>query len=263
MNRPTDRPHIPNTPAGSFPSAQPAHRRSPPANPDVAALERFARGRTRGRAPSAAESCELCGVPVPGAHDHVVDLGDRALRCACRACALLFEKSGAGAGRYRTVPDRVLRAPDPGISPAEWAQLGVPVRLVFLFENSALGRWVAVYPSPAGPVESEPRVEAWDRLRPRIPLARAIAPDVEAMLVRGERGSEALSWFGVPITAAYQLVARVRRHWTGFDGGDRARRAIDDFFADLARRSRPLGDAPGATAPGSDPGPEPAPGDVP
>lgn len=207
----------------------------------LAVLEKFARGRPRSGSVPAAESCELCGAPVPASHDHVVDLGERALRCACRACALLFEKPGAGAGRYRTVPDRVLRAPDPGIAPAEWAELGVPVRLVFLFENSALGRWIAVYPSPAGPVESEPRADAWDRLRPRIPLAAAIASDVEAVLVRGERGSGTLSWFGVPITAAYELVAQVRRHWSGFDGGEHARRAIDDFFADLARRSQPLG----------------------
>ena len=32
-----DRPHVPNTSARSFPTAQPAHRRSPSANPDVAA----------------------------------------------------------------------------------------------------------------------------------------------------------------------------------------------------------------------------------
>ena len=38
-----DRLHIPNTPAGSFPSAQPVHRRSPPANPDVERVQAEAR----------------------------------------------------------------------------------------------------------------------------------------------------------------------------------------------------------------------------
>ena len=35
-HRPNDRPHVPNTSAGSFSPALPAHRRSPSANPDVA-----------------------------------------------------------------------------------------------------------------------------------------------------------------------------------------------------------------------------------
>jgi hypothetical protein len=43
----------------------------------------------------------------------------------------------------------------------------------------------------------------------------------------------------VPIDVCYALVGQLRRVWRGFDGGTEARQAIDDFFADIAARSRP------------------------
>jgi hypothetical protein len=52
------------------------------------------------------ERCELCGEPVQPAHRHLLDVPARQLRCACRACVLLFDRSGAGGGHYRLVGDR-------------------------------------------------------------------------------------------------------------------------------------------------------------
>jgi hypothetical protein len=43
----------------------------------------------------------------------------------------------------------------------------------------------------------------------------------------------------VPIDACYALVGRLRQVWRGFDGGSEAHQAMDDFFADVAARSRP------------------------
>jgi hypothetical protein len=131
-------------------------------------------------------SCELCRAALEGAHAHVVDLELRALRCACRSCAILFDQ-GEGEGRFRRVPDRVLRAPS--LSAARWAELGVPVRLAFVFFNSRLARFIAAYPSPGGAMDSEVAAEKWEELARDHPVLRGIAPDVEALLVWGPKGS--------------------------------------------------------------------------
>ena len=70
---------------------------------------------------------------------------------------------------------------------AEWAELQIPVGIAFFFVNSALGRVVASYPSPAGVTECELDLAAWDRLAETHPLLRAPQPDVEAILVRAAR----------------------------------------------------------------------------
>jgi hypothetical protein len=174
----------------------------------------------------------------------VVDLRRRAVCCACRACAVLFREPGAGAGRWRTVPERVLfdpGAPGAALGEGEWGALEIPVGLAFLFRSSAAGRWVAVYPGPAGVIESALPLEAWERLAPRIPLAAAAEEDVEALLVRGERGRAGLEVLLVPVDRCYALAGRLRRVWRGFDGGAEARREIEAFFAELRARARPLG----------------------
>ena len=46
--------------------------------------------------------------------------------------------------------------------------------------------------------------------------------------------------FLVPIDACYEFVGGLRMRWRGFDGGSSARDFIDDFFAQVAARSRPV-----------------------
>jgi len=58
------------------------------------------------------ERCELCGVPIPPEHRHLVNLETRSLLCVCRPCGLLFVSGGAAGGKYRTVPERHLFARD-------------------------------------------------------------------------------------------------------------------------------------------------------
>ena len=191
------------------------------------------------RAPSrGVEQCELCGASMAPIHSHVVDLERRTLCCTCRPCALLFYDVRASHSRYRTVPDRVIVDPALELTEDEWSALKIPVRLAFVFYNSVLNRWVAVYPSPAGPTESEIDDEAWCALSSRSATLDAIEPDVEALLVRGRRGESGFTCFVAPIDACYELVARVRKHWKGFDGGDVVRDAVDSFFAQLTERSR-------------------------
>jgi hypothetical protein len=195
----------------------------------LAALRRVARDRP---AAPAGERCDMCAVPIDPAHGHVVDLTSRALMCTCRACYLLFSDDHAQQ-RYRAVPDRYLSFPDLGTR--AWDELEIPVGLAFLFRNSVQDRVVAFYPGPAGATESELSLGAWDRIAAEHPELRTLRPDVEALLIR-RPGSCHL----VPIDACYELVGRLRQVWKGFDGGTEARQVIDDFFATVVARSRPV-----------------------
>jgi hypothetical protein len=44
----------------------------------------------------------------------------------------------------------------------------------------------------------------------------------------------------VPIDACYELVGRLRQLWRGFDGGQDAHAAMDQFFERVSARSRPV-----------------------
>jgi len=191
------------------------------------------------------ESCEMCGADLVDEHPHVVNLDSRHLLCTCRPCYLLFTRAGAGRGNYRAVPDRYLVDPDLAVSDALWDRLQVPVGMAFFFFNSTLGRIVAQYPSPAGATESLLDLSAWDAVAEASPLARELVPDVEALIVRRSReGNES---YLVPIDACYELVGRIRMHWTGFDGGEEARQDITDFFARVRSQSRPIRSTMGST----------------
>jgi hypothetical protein len=52
------------------------------------------------------------------------------------------------------------------------------------------------------------------------------------------RTSEGFQCFLTPIDACYELVGLVKLHWKGFDGGQEAWVAIEEFFAGLRRRSK-------------------------
>lgn len=192
----------------------------------------------RSKAPPPGESCEMCGAGLVDEHQHVVNVDSRRLLCTCRACYLLFTQEGAGRGNYRAVPDRYLVDPDVELTDALWDQLQLPVGMAFFFHNSALGRIVAQYPSPAGATESLLDLAAWDAVVAASPLARELVPDVEALIVHRSRQTN--ECYLVPIDVCYELVGRIRMHWTGFDGGEEARQDITDFFARVRAHSRPI-----------------------
>jgi hypothetical protein len=208
----------------------------------VEALARYAR---RSRPVTAETSCELCAAPAGERHRHVVDLERRGIRCACPTCATLFVHPGAAGGRYRTIPERILVDPTFTLTQEEWGRLEIPVALAFVFFSSPAQRWIASYPSPAGAMESELPLEAWRELASSSALLGAAEPDVEALLVRGERGGSAFECFLVPIDACFELAGRIRRRWKGFDGGDGVRAEVAGFFDELRARARPLRKAAG------------------
>ena len=222
---------------------------SPPADPlaEVAApLQAFLRPR---RGPAPGEACELCAVGIPATHRHVVDLAQRSLLCTCRGCALLFEAEPAADGRYRSVPERYLRVAPFTLDPAHWAALQVPVGVAFVVHATPLGAPVAFYPSPGGATESELSMDAWQDVVADNPVLEDVRPDVEAVLVRSDRGAGAgadgppACWV-TPVDRCYELVGRLRLSWRGFDGGQEARAALQAFFADVDGRSRPTGGTP-------------------
>lgn len=196
----------------------------------LAPLARFAAGD--GAAPRAAR-CELCGGPLGEPHRHVVELGQRGVQCACAACAILFARGDA---RYRTIPDRVRRARSFALDAERWAALGIPVTLAICYRDSRRDTSIVCYPGPAGLTEAELEADAWQAICAATPLAHELAPDVEALLVRGARGARTLACYLVPISTAYELVGRLRVAWEGFSGGARGEAELAAFFAELDRR---------------------------
>jgi hypothetical protein len=201
----------------------------------LAVLRRLAAGRP---APVEGERCEMCGVGIAETHQHVVNVEQRSLLCTCRPCYLLFTAPDAEL-RFRAVPDRYLTFPDFGMGQAQWDALEIPVGLAFFFRNSRLGQMVAFYPGPAGATESELPLAAWDAMVAANPALATVESDVEALLVRATGvGRAEPNCFLVPIDKCYELVGALRRVWRGFDGGQEARRHVEEFFVDLRRRSR-------------------------
>jgi hypothetical protein len=192
----------------------------------------------------------MCAVPIADEHSHVVNLDSRALLCTCRACYLLFTDEAANL-RYRAVPERYLSFAESPLDARAWDELQIPVGLAFLFRNSVQERTIAFYPSPAGATESELPLQAWERIVEANPELSVLRPDVEALLIfrtggtstggtsTDGAGSTGGSCYLVPIDACYELVGRLRMLWRGFDGGQQAHQAMEEFFETVRRRSRP------------------------
>jgi Family of unknown function (DUF5947) len=177
------------------------------------------------------ERCELCGELLPEEHRHVADIQNRALLCACRGCAVLLGRPGAGGGHFRLVPERRQLLDDFRLEDERWAELQLPVELAFFFRSTPAGRVVALYPSPLGATESQLGLETWEELERDNPVLRELEPDVEALLVNRTAGAR--DHFLVPIDDCYSLVALVRTHWKGLAGGPEVRGELARFFERL------------------------------
>jgi hypothetical protein len=191
------------------------------------ALARVIRRSSTGESPS--ERCDVCGAAVPEVHRHMIEELDDGLRCACHACAVLFERDAAARGRYRLIPPARKRLPEMPLD-----DLGLPVGIAFLVTGDD-GVAVAHFPSPAGATRSEFDTDAWRRVVDAWPQLAELEPRVQALLLNTARGSRE-HWI-VPIDDCYRLVAVVRQEWRGLSGGTAVWPAIADFFAGLGERS--------------------------
>jgi hypothetical protein len=186
-------------------------------------MNAIARLRDFARRP--ADRCGLCGSNVADRHAHLVEAATGGLLCACPGCATVFDHAS---GRFRRVPDRVLRV---DVSDRGWEALGIPISLAFLRRSSSPGTVRASYPSALGAVESSVDDEAWASLVRECPVLESMAPDVEALLVR--RGRDLRESYIVPIDRGHALIGLLRREWRGMTGGDAVGPAIDRFFETL------------------------------
>jgi hypothetical protein len=201
----------------------------------VARLRRLAasNGSTATDSPAPeGERCDLCGRAISEDHRHLLHLGERRIECACEACIAMR----AGADEYRPVGTRVAWLPDLVLDDERWASFGIPIGLAFFMRSSISAGVVAMYPSPAGPTESELDLSAWDRLVADNPVLTTLEADVEGLIV--DRKATPHRHVIAPIDECYRLVGLVKVAWEGISGGAALEGALDGYFAELEERAR-------------------------
>lgn len=190
------------------------------------------------------ERCELCSLGLRSDHPHLIELAKRRLLCTCEPCAILFSGQGV---KFKRVPRRVLFLPNFHLSDSEWNGLMVPINMAFFFKNSLENRTVAMYPSPAGAMESLLALESWNEISARNTVLSEMESDVEALLVNRLgylRGYSAPEYYLLPIDECYKLVGLIRMHWKGLSGGTEVWRELGEFFKALKSRSAVLTETP-------------------
>lgn len=192
----------------------------------IAALRRFNR-------PRPAEQCDLCSAGLAVEHQHLFEPKSRQLVCSCDACAILF--SGQADMRYKRVSRRTRFLADFHVSDGQWDDLLIPIGMAFFFFSTPAEKMIALYPSPAGPVESLLELEAWDELVQANPLLHEMERDVEALLVN--RIGSQREYYLAPIDECFKLVGLIRANWTGLSGGTEVWKEIAQFFTGLKQRS--------------------------
>jgi hypothetical protein len=203
--------------------------------------------RARSSSSRAVEFCELCSAGLAHDHPHLVELASRQILCACDACALLFD--GLEKSKYK----RVSRSPqflaNFEMTDGQWESLLIPINMAFLFHSSLENRMIALYPSPAGAVESLLPLDAWTDIATNNPVLHQLRPDIEALLVNRVGHAHGLTraeYYIAPIDECYKLVGLIRTNWKGLSGGTEVWTEIGRFFAELKSKSAVIGGGPNA-----------------
>ena len=187
------------------------------------------------------ERCDLCSLELAPEHQHLLSMENRQISCACDACSILFSDHTK---RFRRVPRRGLFLPNFHLTDEQWNGLMLPIQLAFFFNATPEQRVVALYPSPAGAMESNLTFESWREIAAGNPILEKMETDVEALLVN--RVGEKREYFIAPIDECYKLVGILRANWRGLSGGTEAWGKINDFFAQLKARSRVISEVANA-----------------
>jgi hypothetical protein len=200
------------------------------------ALRQFTRERRSSARPM--EHCELCSAGLAQEHPHLVEIQSRQILCTCDACALLFD--GMEKSKYKRVSRRALYLANFDLSDGQWESLLLPINMAFFFHSSLAGRMIALYPSPAGAVESLLPLEAWNEIAEGNPELLNLQPDIEALLVNRvghAHGMGRPEYYVAPIDECYKLVGLMRAHWKGLSGGTEVWIEIGRFFRELRAKS--------------------------
>ncbi len=194
-----------------------------------ALLRRFARRRTP------AEHCELCSAELHSAHPHLLEVEKRQILCSCEPCAVLF--SGQGASHYRRIPRDARKLDGFLMSDELWQSLMIPINLAFFYRQASTGQVVAMYPSPAGAIESMLSFDTWTQIEAQNPMLQSMEPEVETLLVN--RVGQTREYYLAPIDQCYRLAGIIRLHWKGLSGGNEVWQHIAQFFAELRGEAQP------------------------
>jgi hypothetical protein len=191
----------------------------------LAGLRRFARPRPL------VERCELCGADLESDHPHLLNSESRQIACGCNACAVLFATQERS--KYLRIPRRLCELQDFSFTDLEGAAMMLPIHLAF-FIRGADKSVAAMYPSPAGAVQSQLGMELLQRKFAEHKELITLAPEVETLLVNRTGDG---SYFIAPIDECYRLVGLIRTKWKGLSGGVEVWTGIEQFFLDLKQRS--------------------------
>src|SRR5579862_7008134 len=205
-----------------------------------AVLRQFTRARSAES--RAMEHCELCSAGLGFDHPHLVELASRQIVCSCDACAMLFD--GMDKSRYKRVSRSSQFLTDFEISDAQWENLLIPINMAFLFQSSLENRMIALYPSPAGAVESLLPLESWTEIAQQNAVLQKLRPDIEALLVNRvghAHGLGSAEYYIAPIDECYKLVGLIRCNWKGLSGGTEVWTKIAQFFVELRSKSESVG----------------------
>ena len=203
--------------------------------------------RARSSASRAVEFCELCSAGLGHEHPHLVELASRQILCACDACAMLFD--GMERSKYKRVSRNSQYLTNFEMTDGQWESLLIPINMAFLFHSSLENRMIALYPSPAGAVESLLPLDAWTDIAANNPVLHHLRSDIEALLVNRVGHAHGLTraeYYIAPIDECYKLVGLIRTNWKGFSGGTEVWTEIGRFFAELKSKSEPIGGGPSA-----------------
>lgn len=196
------------------------------------ALQRFVRSR------KVVERCDLCSTELASEHPHLIEPKNRQISCACQPCAILFTNQTDG--RYKRVPQETKFLSGFQMSDVQWNDLMLPIQLAFFFKSSTEERVIALYPSPAGAMESLLTLETWEEIESENAALQKMEADTEALLVN--RVGDAREYFLAPIDKCFELVGLIRLKWTGLSGGTEAWDEIRKFFENLKANSRVVGE---------------------
>jgi hypothetical protein len=180
-----------------------------------------------------AERCELCSAELAEVHQHLLEPKQRQIICSCDGCAVLF--CGQQGAHYLRVPRRIRVLPDFQMPDLQWESMMIPINLAFFYYDSAGAKMMAMYPSPAGAIESLLSLEAWNEIAASHTVLASMEPDVETFLVN--RVGATHEYYLVPVDECFRLVGIIRMHWRGLSGGTEVWKEINSFFTGLRSRS--------------------------
>jgi hypothetical protein len=195
------------------------------------ARARPAGGPAAAAADEAAERCDLCGLPIPEDHRHLLALVERRIVCSCEACWAMR----AGEGDYRPTGNRTVWLPDLEVPDDLWASFQIPIGLAFFMHSTVTACVVAMYPSPAGATESELHFDTWRRMVELNPVLDDLEPDIEGLIVN--RLTEPPVYAIAPIDRCYALTGAIKLTWEGISGGTGVGEAVSRFFDELRREA--------------------------